>query len=139
MRTDEVQTTVIALQQKNLIRRMGQGSYSITDPFVKQVWLEREAPGAIAPRGGANQPAPSAWGSLVDATHQGRRRDVQRSAGAQADRIQSYPKIAVYPYHLRQRARVGFSDHFRRLHNEPLVEFVNELETGAAWPRWGHE
>lgn len=48
-------------------------------------------------------------------------------------------KIAVYPYHLRQRARVGFSDHFRRLHNEPLVEFVNELETGAAWPRWGHE
>ena len=41
VRTEEVQTTVIALQQKNLIRRMGHGSYSITDPFVKQVWLER--------------------------------------------------------------------------------------------------
>ncbi len=52
VRTDEVQTTVIALQQKNLIRRMGHGSYSITDPFVKQVWLEREASDAI----GANIP-----------------------------------------------------------------------------------
>jgi len=46
VRSDEVQTTVIALQQKNLIRRMGHGSYSITDPFVKQAWVEREAPGA---------------------------------------------------------------------------------------------
>src|SRR5487761_1857984 len=53
VRTDEVQATVLALQQKNLIRRMGHGSYSITDPFVKQVWLEREAPGEIALQVGA--------------------------------------------------------------------------------------
>lgn len=60
VRTDEVQATVLALQQKNLIRRMGHGSYSITDPFVKQVWLEREAPGEVAPPAGANTAAPSA-------------------------------------------------------------------------------
>lgn len=42
VRTEEVQTTVIAMQEKNLIRRTGRGSYSVTDPFVKQVWLERE-------------------------------------------------------------------------------------------------
>jgi hypothetical protein len=60
VRTDEVQATVLALQHKNLIRRMGHGAYSITDPFVKQVWLEREAPGAIAPPGGANTPSPFA-------------------------------------------------------------------------------
>jgi hypothetical protein len=60
VRTDEVQATVLALQQKNLIRRMGHGSYSITDPFVKQVWLERDAPGAIASPGGANTPPPTA-------------------------------------------------------------------------------
>lgn len=54
-------------------------------------------------------------------------------------RIQSHPQVAVYPHHLRQRARVAFSDHLRRLHDELLVEFVNELETGAAGPRWGHE
>lgn len=34
VRTEEVQATVVALQQKNLIRWMGRGSYSITDPFV---------------------------------------------------------------------------------------------------------
>ncbi len=54
-------------------------------------------------------------------------------------RIQSYPQITVYPHHLRQRARVAFSDHLRRLHDEPLVEFVNKLETGAARPRRWHE
>lgn len=52
VRTEEVQTTVIALQQKNLIRRMGHGSYSITDPFVKQVWLEREGTKGVASSGG---------------------------------------------------------------------------------------
>lgn len=59
VRADEVQTTVIALQQKNLIRRMGHGAYSITDPFVKQVWLERDVPNAIGPQGGANPTSPS--------------------------------------------------------------------------------
>lgn len=42
VRTEEVQTTVIAMQEESLIRRTGRGSYSVTDPFVKQVWLERE-------------------------------------------------------------------------------------------------
>ena len=42
VRTEDVQTTVIALQHKNLIHRMGHGAYAITDPFVRQVWLERE-------------------------------------------------------------------------------------------------
>ena len=54
-------------------------------------------------------------------------------------RIQRYPKIAVYPHHLRQRARIAFPDHLRRLRNEPLVEFVNQLETGSARPGRGHE
>jgi hypothetical protein len=36
---DKVQTKVIALQQKNLIRRMGRGSYPIADPLVRHVWL----------------------------------------------------------------------------------------------------
>ena len=42
VRTVDVQATVIALQQKSLIHRLGHGAYSIADPFVKQVWLERE-------------------------------------------------------------------------------------------------
>lgn len=54
-------------------------------------------------------------------------------------RIQSHPQITVYPHHLRQRARVAFSDHLRRLQDEPLVEFVNKLETGAARPGRWHE
>jgi hypothetical protein len=49
VRTEDVQTTVIALQQKNLIHRIGHGAYAITDPFVKQVWLEREAPKKMVP------------------------------------------------------------------------------------------
>jgi len=43
VRTEEVQTTVNAMQAKNLIRRPGHGTYSVTDPFVRQVWLERES------------------------------------------------------------------------------------------------
>lgn len=54
-------------------------------------------------------------------------------------RIQSYPKIAVYSQHLRQRGRAAFADHFSRLHNEPLVEFVNEIETRPARPGRRHE
>ena len=53
--------------------------------------------------------------------------------------IQSDPKVAMYPHHLRQCARVALSDNFRRLHDEPLVEFVDELETGAARPGRRHE
>ena len=54
-------------------------------------------------------------------------------------RIQRYPKIAVYPHHLRQRARIAFPDHLRCFNNEPLVEFMNELEARAARPGRGHE
>ena len=54
-------------------------------------------------------------------------------------RIQSDPKVPVDPHHIRQRARVAFPGHFRRLLNEAFVEFIDELETGTARPRWGHE
>lgn len=53
--------------------------------------------------------------------------------------IQSYPKVPVDPHHIRQGARVAFPGHLRRLRNESLVEFVNQLETGAAPPARGHE
>ncbi len=53
--------------------------------------------------------------------------------------IQRHPKIAMYPHHLRQRARLALSDHLRRLHDKSLVEFVYELETRATRPRRGHE
>ena len=49
LRTEEVQTTVVALLEKNLICRTARGTYSITDPFVRQVWLERERPGVSGP------------------------------------------------------------------------------------------
>ena len=29
------------VREKNLVHRMGYGAYSITDPFVRQVWLEQ--------------------------------------------------------------------------------------------------
>ncbi len=48
LRTEEVQTTVVALLEKNLICRTARGTYSITDPFVRQVWLERD--GLNSPR-----------------------------------------------------------------------------------------
>ena len=54
-------------------------------------------------------------------------------------RIQGYPKVTVDPHHIRQGTRVALPDRFRRLRDEPLVEFVNELETGAARPGRGHE
>ena len=49
VRTEDVQTTVIAMQEKNLIRRQGRGAYSVTDPFVRQAWLEREALKSLPP------------------------------------------------------------------------------------------
>jgi hypothetical protein len=54
-------------------------------------------------------------------------------------RIQGYPKVPVDPHRIRQGTGIALPDHFRRLRNEPLVEFVNELETGAARPGRGHE
>ena len=47
-------------REKNLIHRMGHGTYAITDPFVKQVWLERQAIKGIGEPGDATPPAPSA-------------------------------------------------------------------------------
>ena len=48
------------VREKNLIHRMGHGAYAITDPFVKQVWLERQAIKGIGAPGDATPPAPSA-------------------------------------------------------------------------------
>jgi len=49
-------------------------------------------------------------------------------------RIKRCPEIPVHAHHLRQGAGVALPDDFRHLPNEPLVEFVNELETGNARP-----
>ena len=48
------------VREKNLVHRMGHGAYAITDPFVKQVWLERQAIKGIGAPGDATPPAPSA-------------------------------------------------------------------------------
>lgn len=60
VRTVDVQATVIALQQKSLIHRLGHGTYSIADPFVKQVSLERQSIKGIGAPGDATPPVPSA-------------------------------------------------------------------------------
>ena len=60
VRTEDVQTTVIALQQKKLIHWLGHGAYSIADSFVKQVWLERQSIRCIGAPGDATLLAPSA-------------------------------------------------------------------------------
>jgi hypothetical protein len=54
-------------------------------------------------------------------------------------RIERCPEIPVHAQHLRQGAGVALPDDFRRLPNEPLVEFLNELETGDARPGRGLE
>jgi len=39
--TEEVQKAVQALQAENLVMRRGHGAYTVADPFVRQIWLER--------------------------------------------------------------------------------------------------
>ena len=60
VRTVDVQAAVIAVQQKSLIHRLGHGAYSIADPFVKQVSLERQSIKGIGAPGDATPPVPSA-------------------------------------------------------------------------------
>lgn len=47
--TEEVQKAVQALQAENLVMRRGHGAYTVVDPFVRQIWLEREDP-SLAPK-----------------------------------------------------------------------------------------
>jgi hypothetical protein len=42
--TEEVQKAVQALQAENLVMRRGHGAYTVADPFVRQIWLERGGP-----------------------------------------------------------------------------------------------
>lgn len=60
------------------------------------------------------------------------KRTFARPAACRA--IEAHPKVAVHPHHLRQHALAVFPRGLRRLRNEPLIEFVNELEARAAIP-----
>jgi hypothetical protein len=42
VRTEEVQSKIQELVQVNLIMKRGYGTYEVTDPFVREVWIERE-------------------------------------------------------------------------------------------------
>ena len=43
VRTEEVQSTLNALLDANVVMRRGHGQYVVTDPFVQQTWTERRA------------------------------------------------------------------------------------------------
>jgi AAA domain len=49
--TEEVQKAVQALQAENLVMRRGHGAYTVADPFVRQIWLERGSP-SLPPESG---------------------------------------------------------------------------------------
>lgn len=87
------------------------------------------------PRSIALRSLPPCLVSEVDVYEQKRTSTCAPACG----RIQGEPKIPVHPHDLGQRARLAFADQFRRLGNESLIEFVNELEQGAAWPGRGYE
>ena len=42
--TEEVQPVVNDLLADNILMRPGHGHYDITDPYVKEIWRERQAP-----------------------------------------------------------------------------------------------
>jgi hypothetical protein len=42
VRTDEVQSVTNELLAANLIMRHGHGIYGITDPFVQEIWKEKQ-------------------------------------------------------------------------------------------------
>lgn len=42
VRADEVQAVLAELMAANLIMRSGHGLYGLTDPFVQEIWLERQ-------------------------------------------------------------------------------------------------
>jgi hypothetical protein len=50
VRSEEIQNIVQQLQGANIIMRLGHGAYTVVDPFVREMWLERKAQlGTYAP------------------------------------------------------------------------------------------
>ena len=43
MRVEEIQPVANELLAANLIIRRGHGLYGVTDPFVQEIWRERQA------------------------------------------------------------------------------------------------
>lgn len=43
VRSEEIQNVVQQLQGANIIMRLGYGAYTVVDPFVREMWLERKA------------------------------------------------------------------------------------------------
>jgi hypothetical protein len=43
VRSEEIQYVVQQLQGANIIMRLGHGAYTVVDPFVREMWLERKA------------------------------------------------------------------------------------------------
>jgi hypothetical protein len=43
VRVDEIQPVANELLAANLIMRRGHGLYGVTDPFVQEIWRERQA------------------------------------------------------------------------------------------------
>lgn len=43
VRADEVQAVLNELMAENVVMRRGHGLYSLTDPFVQEIWTERQA------------------------------------------------------------------------------------------------
>jgi len=43
VKVDEIQRVALALNDENLIMRSGHGVYSVSDPFVQQVWLDNRS------------------------------------------------------------------------------------------------
>jgi hypothetical protein len=43
VRSEEIQNIVQQLQGANIVMRLGHGAYTVVDPFVREMWLERKA------------------------------------------------------------------------------------------------
>ena len=43
VRSEEIQNFVQQLQGANIIMRLGHGAYTVVDPFVREMWLERKS------------------------------------------------------------------------------------------------
>lgn len=51
VRIEEIQPVSMDLLNANLLMRRGHGLYEVSDPFVKEVWLERKSPSNLFPVG----------------------------------------------------------------------------------------
>ena len=51
VRSEEIQNVLQQLQGANIIMRLGHGAYTVVDPFVREMWLERKAQLAAADPG----------------------------------------------------------------------------------------